>query len=297
MAEEFYDAVAEAKKKITDRFKPAGDKAREASDNGKLKLVSEKSLQPYDGYGFELDKGQVIRYELTHGPQVIDTAYFVRSRPTEEWADPWHTGLFGALILHEGMHYISNTPFNRPLLTIIKDTVDYANLTKKYGKAAGHSFIFPSGRCTEGMWEQAYGVVNANSCNSNLYKGLIEVAGEEAARATQIPQAFMHFQCLAYDKVPTNKSYYSGRGGALKVGDYVELLAHQDLYVSVSMCPVGDQHDMSSYENFTCYPLKVQIYEGKDGPLETAPDPELKSTEAVDYIKAGRPGMVTGKTV
>ena len=25
-------------------------------------------------------------------------------------------------------------------------------------------------------------------------------------------------------------------------GDYLELLAHQDLYVSVSMCPAGDQH-------------------------------------------------------
>ncbi len=79
------------------------------------------------------------------------------------------------------------------------------------------------------------------------------------------------------------------------MGDYVELLAHQDLFVTVSTCPVGDQHDMSSYENFTCYPIKVQIYEGADGPLETALAPQLKSTEAIDYIKAGRPGMVTGK--
>ena len=31
MTEEFYDAVAEAKKKITDQFKPAGEKARRAA--------------------------------------------------------------------------------------------------------------------------------------------------------------------------------------------------------------------------------------------------------------------------
>ena len=35
--------------------------------------------------------------------------------------------------------------------------------------------------------------------------------------------------------------------------------------------------------------------EGEDGPLETAPDPELISMEAVDFVMAGRPGMVVGK--
>jgi uncharacterized protein YcgI (DUF1989 family) len=104
----------------------------------------------------------------------------------------------------------------------------------------------------------------------------------------------MHFQCLNYDKIPTNKTYYNGHG-ALKVGDYVELLAHQDLYVAFSLCPVGDQAEYSAYENFTCWPLKYAIYEGADGSLETAADPELKSTEAVDWVMAGRPGMVTGK--
>ena len=104
----------------------------------------------------------------------------------------------------------------------------------------------------------------------------------------------MHFQAMNYDKIPTNMTYYSGRG-LLKVGDYVELLAHEDLYCGVSPCPLGDQHEMGSYEEFTCYPYKVAIYEGADGPLETAPDPELKSSEAVDYIMDGRPGMVIGK--
>ncbi len=294
MTEEFYDAVAEKKAEITNRWKPVYEKAKKASHEGKLKLVREQICQPWDGYGFTLDKGQVLRYELTDGPQILDTVYLVRSRPTNEWADAWITGQLQALTLHEGYHYFSNTPYSRPLLTIIKDTVDYDKLTKLHGKGAAHNFIFPSGRCTESLWELAYGVVNANSCNSNLFKAMVEVAGEDVARATKIPQVFMHFQCLNYDKIPTNMTYFSGRG-LLKVGDYVELLAHEDLYCGVSPCPLGDQHEMTNYEDFTCYPFRYAIYEGADGPLETAADPGLKSTEAVDYVMAGRPGMVTGK--
>ena len=129
---------------------------------------------------------------------------------------------------------------------------------------------------------------------TNDDKAILELAGEDVARATKIPQAFIHFQCLNYDKIPTNMTYYSGRG-FLKVGDYVELLAHEDLYVGVSPCPLGDQHEMNNYEDFTCYPYKYAIYEGADEPLETAPNPELKSMEAVDFVLAGRPGMVTGR--
>jgi uncharacterized protein YcgI (DUF1989 family) len=295
MAEKPYDAIADAKQRATGQFKEAGEKARVASDNGKLKLVREEILQPWDGYGFELDKGQVLRYELIEGPQVIDTVYHVRSRPTEEWADAWTSSLYGALILHEGMHFMSNTPYCRPLLTLIKDTVDYEKLKKTYGETTGHGFIYPSGRCTESLWELTYGEVNACSCNSNLYKAIEQFAGEEVARRIQIPTAFMFFQPTAYDKVPTNMTHYPS-GAVLKAGDYVELLAHQDLYVGVSLCPVGDQENYHAYRDFTCWPIKYQILEGADGPLETAPDPELKSMEAVDFVMAGRPDMVVGKT-
>jgi len=295
MTEEFYDAVAEKKKMITNRWKPSYEKAKKASDEGKLKLVREEICQPYTAHAFTVNKGQVIRYELTHGPQILDTVYLVQSRPKEEWADCWLTGQLQAITLHEGYHFLSNTPFARPLLTIIKDTVDYDPLTKALGKGAAHSFIFPSGRCTESLWELAYGVVNAYSCNSGPMETIVKNCGEEVARSHKFPPGvFMHFQCMNYDKIPTNMTYYSGRG-LLKVGDYVELLAHDDLYCGASPCPLGDQHDMSSYEGFICYPYKVAIYEGADGPLETAPDPGMKSMDAVDFVMAGRPGQVIGK--
>ena len=51
----------------------------------------------------------------------------------------------------------------------------------------------------------------------------------------------------------------------------------------------------TEFEGFTCYPVRIAIYEGEDGPLETAPDPERKTMNAVDFDKAGRPGMEVGK--
>ena len=88
MENDFYDAGAEAKKKVNRRYEKYYRQAKAASDAGRLKLVSEQICQPFQGHSFELDKGQVIRYEVLDGPQIIDTLYHVRSRPTEEWADP-----------------------------------------------------------------------------------------------------------------------------------------------------------------------------------------------------------------
>ena len=296
MAKEFYDLSAEAKKNVNKPYNQYFEKAKAASDAGKLKLVSEKTVQPFDGYGFELKKGQTVRYELTHGPQIIDTAYLVKSRPTEEWACIYHSSFFAAMILYEGMHYYSNTPYVRPLLSIIKDTVDHDKLRKAYGEAAGHSFVYNSGRCTAGLFETLFGKANCNNCDSNMLKGIYEIAGEEVARAVKIPQAFMHFQIVDMTKIPTNLTYYpNGRfGDIFKKGDYVELMAHQDLYGTVSLCPGGDQNHLEDITAWVNHPIRVSIWEGEDGPLETAPDPQQKSWDAVDFIKAGRPGMVTG---
>ena len=104
----------------------------------------------------------------------------------------------------------------------------------------------------------------------------------------------MHFQAVAYDKNPTNYSLYSGKD-VFKRGDFVELLAHEDLYVPVSLCPLGDQHDMSSMETLTTYPVKVKIFEGANGPLETAPAPKFKSMTQEEYINSGFKSTPNGR--
>lgn len=58
---------------------------------------------------------------------------------------------------------------------------------------------------------------------------------------------------------------------------------------------MAEQTDLTGIEGISCYRVRIAIYEGEDGPLETAPDPQRKTMNAVDFVKAGLPGMVTGK--
>ncbi|CAB1079296.1 hypothetical protein D1AOALGA4SA_7010 [Olavius algarvensis Delta 1 endosymbiont] len=294
MNEGQYDLVAEKKKEFNKPSEAAYLNARKASDMGNLKLVKEFIMEPYIGHGFELEKGQVVHYELIDGPQILDTVYLVKSRPSEEWADTYPTSQYGALTYREGMHFYSNHPYMRPLLTLIKDTVDYENLKAKYGDLAEHNFVYPGGRCQVAMHEQAYGEPNLYNCDWGLLEGIAKVAGVEVARQTKIPNTFMHFQPLAYDKQPTNYSLFSAKD-VFKRGDHVQLLVHDDLYVSVSLCPLGDQHDMSSKETLTTFPVKVKIFEGADGPLETAPDPQFKSMTQGEFIKNGFKSTPSGR--
>ena len=290
---EFFDLAAEAKKRINHRYDKYGEQAKAASDAGKLKLVSETTCMPFRGYNFTLDKGQVIRYEMLDGPQILDTRYHVRSRPTEEWADPYHSTIMGAITPYEGMHYYSNTPFTRPLATIIKDTVDGKKIQEKHGPTGAHSFIYNSGRCTSGIYDLTCGMPNHNSCDVNLKQAMVDALGEERARVFHSPASFMHFQIVNFDKLPLNVTYLPSKG-LIKSGDYIEVLAHEDLYVFVSPCPLGDQNDTSDLLKCVNWPFKVAIYEGADGRLETAPDPQLKTTEPFDFIKAGKPGETVG---
>ena len=289
-----YDLVSEKKKEFNKPAEAAYLKAKAASENGELELVDEFVMEPYVGHGFELKKGQVVHYELIDGPQIIDTVYLAKSRPTEEWADIYPTSQYGALTYREGMHFYSNHPWMRPLLTLIKDTVDYEQPKATHGELAEHNFIYPSGRCQVAMHEQAYGEPNLYNCDWGLLEGIAKVAGEEVARQTKIPNAFMHFQAMAYDKKPVNYSLFSGKD-VFKRGDFVELLAHDDLYVSVSLCPLGDQHDMSSKENLTTFPVKVKIFEGAKGPLETAPDPKFRSMTQDEFVKSGYKQTPSGR--
>ena len=294
MSEQEYDIIKDAYKRVNAPYQKYYEQAKAASEAGKLKLVNEIILEPYNGKGFELKKGQVVRYEIMGGPQTIDLFYMVKSRPMEEWADTFHTACFGTHMYSEGINLFSNSPFCRPLLTFIRDTVDNEKIRELYGERAGHSYVLHNGACSSAIYEETFGTVNANSCHFNLAQGIMEIAGEEVARRFIHPAAFMNFQIVAFDKVPTALTYYPGVE-CMKDGDFVEFLVHDDLYAAISPCPLGDQEDMTSIENCTCWPVRIAIFEGEDGPLATAPAPEKKTANAVDFVKAGRPGMVTGK--
>ena len=294
MTQEHYQIAEEKGAHVSAPYKKYYEQGKAASEGGKLKLVKEYTLEPYSGKGFELGKGQVVRYEIIAGAQILDCFYMVKSRPMEEWADTYHTSIIGAMYQSEGMHYFSNSPWIRPLLTFIRDTVDIEAMRKEFHEAAAHSYVFHSGACSSAIYEAGFGIANCNSCHVNTAEAMLEIAGEEVARRHIHPAAFMHFQPVAFAGVPVGLKYFPGRE-CIKVGDFVELLAHDDLLITVSACPCGDQHDMTDFRKYTCYPVRIAIYEGEDGPLETAPEPQRGTMNAVDFVLAGKPGMVTGK--
>ena len=295
MAELKVDLIHDMKEAFNKKFESTYLKAKEASEQGKLKLVKEFIMEPNKGHGFELKKGQVVHYELIDGPQILDTVYLVKSRPIEEFADPYPTAQYGSLTYYEGNHFYSNHPYMRPIMTVIKDTVDYGNLTKEYGKLAGHNFVYPSARCQVAMHEQAFGKPNLYNCDWGLLEGIAKAGGKELAKQMKgASSVFMHFQPHSYNKEPINYTLYSSKD-IFKRGDYVELLAHDDVLVAVSLCPLGDQDDMSGEDKLTTYPVKVKIIEGADGPLETAPDPEFKSMTADEFIDSGFKSTPSGR--
>ena len=53
--------MKDAKGKMNEPLVPLYEAAKKASNEGKLKLVEERIVPPYDGAGFELGKGRVIR--------------------------------------------------------------------------------------------------------------------------------------------------------------------------------------------------------------------------------------------
>lgn len=289
-----FDALGKLAKQVVEQYRPYYKEAHAVHEAGKLKLVNEKVLEPYRGHGFEVKKGQTVRFELIDGPQALDITYAVKRRPTKEFVSGYPTVNLQALSQHEGDHYFTNTPYFRPILTIIKDTVDHDVLRKSFGETACHSWMYPNGRCCAGYYEAAFGRKDFNTCDLNLTQGLYEVAGEEVACAQYPVQSVVHFAATAFDKVPMGMTIYSAED-MFKRGDYVEHLVHDDLYVSVSLCPGGDfAYTSGALDEVVCWPIKVKIYEGIDGPLKTAPDPGYQSMTPIDFIKAGYPNMGKG---
>ena len=275
----------------------AYDEARAASENGELEVVEERILEPYRGHGFELKRGQVIHYELIDGPQALDIVYVVKKRPQEEWAAGYPTAMYASIQQYEGDILFSEQPFCRPLLTIIRDTVDHEVLRQRMGETACHMWNFNGGHCQHALIEDLIGTVNCNSCDMNLAEGLMEAGGEELARALEFRMpVFCMFAQASFEEARINHAVISGKD-LYKRGDFVELLAHDDLYVGISLCPQGDFQHTSTLnpEDWVSWPLKVKILEHGDKPLFTIPEPERKSMRSIDFVKAGRPGMVRGK--
>ena len=292
MSDKKYDLVADKAAAFLDRAGTEyADQARQRQRNGELELVREFETTPFDSVHFEVDKGQTFRFELLEGNQILDIMLLNRDNPVHEYASQFHTNGVQGPVPRDGYTFFSSPPYCRPMATIIADSVDYERLAAQTVPNAKHMFNVSNYRCSESSVELATGVVNANSCNSNLVKSYLEIGGDELALAQRHGEVFCIFQPTSWviddDGFPVFKFWESF--GCFRPGDHIELLAQQDLTVVASSCPQGGQTILSDMTQNTCWPVAVKIF---DSGLDLPDVEPLESTPTVDFIKAGRPGMV-----
>jgi uncharacterized protein YcgI (DUF1989 family) len=289
-AEEQYDVLKAKAEVYFARVGRIAATATPLQQAGEFELVREFETTPFEAVHFDVRKGQSFRFELLQGNQILDIMLLNRDDPISEYSSQFHTNSAQGPVPHEGYTFVSSPPYYRPMATIIADTVDYERLAAHTVPGAKHMFNVSNYRCSEGQVELATGVPNANSCNSNLVKSYLEIGGKELAMAQRHGEVFCIFQPTSWevaDGFPIMKFWESL--GAFRPGDYIELIAQQDLTVVASSCPQGGQTNLSNMVENTCWPVAVKIYDtGID-----LPDIEpLRSTPTFEFIEQGRPGMV-----
>ena len=184
---------------------------------------------------------------------------------------------------------MSCSPYLRGMATIIRDTVSYERLEEKLGKGGRHMFGYNIARYDEGTHELASNMTDVASCKSNILDELNKIGGEPLMRQMKETQCVCIFQPTLWelnDGTPVMK--YLESEGIFRSGDYVEMIAEQDLTVVFSPCPWGGQTNLKEPSQNLCWPTAVKIFNtGIDVP-EIEP---LESTEPIEFVRQGRPNL------
>ena len=288
MSKEKVDFIAEKAGIFKKRMANVFEEAHAKQQAGEFKLVDEFIAEPYDGYAFYVNRGQSFRFELIDGNQIIDVALFNRNNYDEYFSDYSTLALAGP-VAHENWTMMSNSPYLRGMATVIRDTVSKERLEKRVGKGATHAFAYGTFHCNEGTMELSAGTKNLANCRTNLLNALNRIGGEDLMRQHPDSPCCMFFQPMLFDYnngAPLLKVYESH--GIFRSGDYVELIAEQDLTVVFSMCPWGDQTNLTDTTKNISWPISVKTFEtGIDVP-DVGP---IESTDPIEFIKQGRPNV------
>ncbi|MBV7338819.1 urea carboxylase-associated family protein [Chloroflexi bacterium TSY] len=265
------------------------EKAREKQKAGAFTQVDEFIAEPYQGYSFDVKKGQSFRFELLEGNQILDIIFVNQHNRDEHYAMYPFSAIRGPAPL-EGYTFMSNSPYMRGMATIIRDTVDYNRLDAAMGsKGVRHIFAYNNARCDEAFHEVACGTKNVASCKSNILDELNRLGGEALMmpfKETQVVAIFQPNQWVITDGTPMMKYWESHN--MFRAGDYVEMIAEQDLTVVFSPCPLGGQTNLKDPTRNICWPVSVKTF---DTGLELPDIPICESMEPVEFVKQGRPNV------
>lgn len=209
-------------------------------------LVAEHVLEPATGKAVPVRRGQILRIEQLGNGQCADFNAF----NLHDYRECFHTGRTRHLHgLHPsvGDHLWSAPPRERPMLTIIDDTVGTNDIQ------------YP--RCTGFLYEYQYGFEVHTNCHDIL---------AEAIREYGLTPDDVHdsFNFWMHTGVAGDHMYIKRL--LARQGDYVELIAQMDVLAVPNVCGA----DIFSTSNFELKPLLVQVYEGDDDQHERWLEPE-----------------------
>lgn len=184
-------------------------------------VVAELFVPRGQGATFEADQGQIVRLvQPQGGGQVVDLIPFNRDNPDERlWSSK--TISYSGLHPRLGDQLISTGPWERPLMTIVGDTLP------REPTPGGALFHDVMGCCSIKAHVRNYGPrFSQRGCHETM---------SEAVAKHGIPPHFVQDAFNAFMRTGFDTKRWNEPSDA-KEGDYVELRAEQDLLIVVSCC-------------------------------------------------------------
>jgi uncharacterized protein YcgI (DUF1989 family) len=194
-------------------------------------------LEPATGAALPLERGELLRIEQLGNGQCVDLNVFTLADYKERF-DAAVTRMMQGIRPSTGSTLWSNPPRNRPLLTIVADTVGRNDL------------LFPA--CSGFEYEYFAGFSAHTNCHDILAEALREYGlTPDDAHA---PLNFWLEAGVDESGLLTSKPVSARRG------DYVELLAQTDVLAVLSVC--GD--DLFGSSQFEMKPVGVSVSRAPD---------------------------------
>ena len=220
------------------------------------KLLQRSRIEPNNGKGFRVAKGQTFKIIQEEGPQVVDVCLWNAHSPKQESLSLNRTLLVDGLFITTNSRLWSDLPMYRPIATCIADTVETGPADE------GWHAHFSGSHCASEVWELTFGVPGLNGCHLNLLQGAESMGLTEEDVIGDNINLFMKMRIDGL----TGRRYFSKTDA--KKGDYIEFYAEIDLLISVSVCPDGDSSLIP--ETFHKLPIAVEIYDTGIKPKEFA---------------------------
>jgi uncharacterized protein YcgI (DUF1989 family) len=210
-------------------------------------LVDKFEVPSPTGRAFIVKAGQIARFLISHGPQIVDLDVFNVAHPHEHlWAN--QTLNREGFWLTTFSRLWSNMPWFRPLATIVEDTIK----TDHSQGPARHHHIF-GGYCNPFYWYISTGKHDLPNCYENLCTSI--------GNFGLAPEAVHDNLNLFQKSILTSEGVMKTVRSDARIGDYVDFYAELDLLLAASLCPRGSGGTEPSDRFQERYPITVQIFD------------------------------------